>query len=245
MENQNIGQQEQQKGSDKFLSISVLIAAVLIGGALIYSAGLKKVNNNEQTANLEKAVVDLSEPQIDDDVILGDPNAPVAVFVFGDYQCPFCAKFTKETEPQIIKNYVETGKAKLIYKDLAFLGPESTLAAQAAECAKDQGKYWQYHDALYENEFKEYQETGDSEHTGNLNKATFQKIASDLKMNVDEFLTCFDSQKYAAEVEKDISEAKAAMGQKISTPTIFINGKMIQGAYPYDTFAKAIDEALK
>lgn len=234
-----------EKQNDKFLSVSILIAAVLIAGALIYSAGLKKINNNEQAPGIEKATVNLSEPQIDDDVVLGDPNAPVTLIVFSDYQCPFCARHYKETESLIRKNYVETGKVKLIHKDLAFLGQESKDASQAAECAKDQGKYWQYHDGLFEIEFKESKEKGNSENTGNLNRKTFQGIASDLGMNVEEFLSCFDSKKYAAEVEKDISEAEAAMGQKISTPTIFINGKMIQGAYPYDTFVKAIEEALK
>ncbi|HDH31172.1 MAG TPA: DsbA family protein [Candidatus Wolfebacteria bacterium] len=235
---------ENQNKSDKFLSISVLVAAVLIGGSLIYSAGLKKVNNDNQAANLKEPIINLSEPQIGDDVILGDPKAPVTIIVFSDYQCPFCARYYKETESLIRKNYIETGKAKLIHKDLAFLGPESTVAAQAAECAKDQGKYWQYHDQLFEIEIKEFEEKGNSEHTGNLNRETFQEIASNLEMNVEEFLNCFDSKKYAAEVENDVNEAKAAMGQNISTPTIFINGKMIQGAYPYDVFVKAIEEAL-
>ncbi|MEE8131885.1 MAG: DsbA family protein [Candidatus Paceibacterota bacterium] len=236
---------ENQKKSDKFLSISILIAAVLIAGSLIYSAGLKNVDrSDDERIETDKGQEALTEPQIGDDVVLGDPEAPVTVIVFGDYQCPFCGKFFKESESLIRQNYVETGKVKLVHKDLAFLGPESTLAAQAAECAKDQGKYWQYHDNLYETEYKEFQEKGNNEHTGNLNRETFQKIASDLEMNVDEFLNCFDSQRYASEVENDINEAKAVMEQRISTPTIFINDKMIQGAYPYDVFAEAIEEAL-
>ncbi len=231
-----------EKKYDYILPASILIAAVLIAGSVIYSTGVKNIKPETQTVAIQEAAK-ITSPQIDDDVILGDAQAAVTIFIFSDYQCPYCGKFFKESELLIRKNYVETGKAKMVYKDLAFLGPESIAAAQAAECAKDQGKYWAYHDAIFEIEIKEFETLGNNEHTGNLNKETFKKIASDLKMNVDEFLACFDSQKYAAEVEKDAKEANSIM-EGPSTPTIFINDKMIQGAYPYNVFSQAIDEAL-
>jgi len=232
-----------EKKRDYILPASILIAAVLIAGSVIYSTGVKNIKPETQTAAIQEATQKITGPQIDDDVILGDAQAAVTIFIFSDYQCPFCGKFFKESELLIRKNYVETGKLKMVYKDLAFLGPESIVAAQAAECAKDQGKYWAYHDAIFEIEIKEFETLGNNEHTGNLNKETFKKIASDLKMNTDEFLACFDSQKYAAEVEKDTKEANSIM-ERPSTPTIFINEKMIQGAYPYNVFSQAIDEAL-
>ena len=232
-----------EKKRDYILLASILIAAVLIAGSVIYSTGVKNIKPETQTAAIQEATQKITGPQIDDDVILGDAQAAVTIFIFSDYQCPFCGKFFKESELLIRKNYVETGKLKMVYKDLAFLGPESIVAAQAAECAKDQGKYWAYHDAIFEIEIKEFETLGNNEHTGNLNKETFKKIASDLKMNTDEFLACFDSQKYAAEVEKDTKEANSIM-ERPSTPTIFINDKMIQGAYPYNVFSQAIDEAL-
>lgn len=232
-----------EKKRDYILPASILIAAVLIAGSVIYSTGVKNIKPETQTAAIQEATQKITGPQIDDDVILGDAQAAVTIFIFSDYQCPFCGKFFKESELLIRKNYVETGKLKMVYKDLAFLGPESIVAAQAAECAKDQGKYWAYHDAIFEIEIKEFETLGNNEHTGNLNKETFKKIASDLKMNTDEFLACFDSQKYAAEVEKDTKEANSIM-ERPSTPTIFINDKMIQGAYPYNVFSQAIDEAL-
>ncbi len=228
---------ETEKKQNYLLPVSILIAAILIAGALIYSTGVK--NTIRQPADENKKTGE--QPiglQIGDDVILGDPDAPVTIIEFSDYQCPFCGKFFQEAEPLIRKNYVETGKAKMVLKDLAFLGPESKAAAQAAECAKDQSKYWQYHDALFEAEIKD-----NKENNGNLDRNLFEKIASDLKMNTKEFLSCFDSKKYANEVENDIKEAQSAM-ERTSTPTIFINDKMIQGAYPYATFSQAIDEAL-
>jgi len=229
---------ENQNKQNYLLSASVLIAAVLVAGALIYSTGVKNTNPEKQGANVQEAIQKPVAPQIDDDVVLGDPQTPVTVFIFSDYQCPFCGKFFKETESLIRKNYVDTSKVKMVYKDLAFLGPESLAAAQAADCAKDQKKYWQYHDALFEAEIQDGQEQN-----GNLNRELFEKIASDLKMNLDEFLSCFNSSKYAAEVDKDIKEGKSVMEQ-MSTPTIFVNDKMIQGAYPYSVFSQAIDEAL-
>ncbi|MEK9168514.1 MAG: thioredoxin domain-containing protein, partial [Patescibacteria group bacterium] len=162
---------ENQREKDRLLPTSILIAAILIAGALIYSTGAKNIKPEKQ--NAQETAQRPSKPQIDDDVVLGNPDATVTVFIFSDYQCPFCGKFFQEAEVLIRKNYVETGKVKMVHKDLAFLGPESKAAAQAAECAKDQGKYWQYHDALFEAEIKDGQE-----HNGNLNKNLFGKIAS-------------------------------------------------------------------
>lgn len=224
-----------------FLAWSIVAAAVIVGGALIYSAGLKNTPSNQQ-ANAG-GTVKAGAPQIDDDVILGNFDALVTVFEFGDYQCPYCGKFFEETEPLIRKDYVEAGKVKMVYKDLAFLGPESTAAAQAAQCAGDQGKYWQYHDALYTIEYQEFLSFGNNESTGNLNRGLFEKIASDLGMDTGQFLSCFDSKKYEAEVKKDTEEAKSLM-DRVSTPTIFVNDKIFQGALPYSTFKDAIDAAL-
>ncbi len=236
---------ENEKRKDYLLPASILLATILVVGAIIYSTGAKNTNT-EQQANLQQltqlqGTQDSNQsktPQIGNSVVLGDPQAPVAITIFSDYQCPFCGKFFEETESSIRQNYVTTGKAKMVYKSLAFLGPESIAAAQAADCAKDQKKFWQYHDALFEAEIKDGQENN-----GNLNRDLFKKIASDLNMNVDEFLSCYDSQKYASEVVNDMNEATSLM-DKVSTPTVFINDTLIQGAYPYSTFSQVIDEAL-
>ena len=165
--------------SGYFLGISILIAGVLITGAVIYSVGYKSGNPNaanlgglnQPSANQGQSAT--SSPSINgDDVVLGDPKAPVTIFEFGDYQCPFCSRFWLQTEPQIRDNYVKTGKVKMVYRDFAFLGPESQAAANAVRCAADQGKYWEYHDALFSAEVKDGQENN-----GNLNTALFTKIA--------------------------------------------------------------------
>ncbi|MBN2197727.1 thioredoxin domain-containing protein [Candidatus Wolfebacteria bacterium] len=230
--------------NNHLLSISIIISAIMISGSIIYSAGIKDINKEIQVADVQKAITGSGIPEIDDDVVLGNPEAPITFFVFSDYQCPFSGKFFKETELQIRENYVEAGKVKMVFKDLAFLGPESIAAAQAAECARDQGKYWAFHDAIFNIEIKEMETLGNNEYTENLNQQTFEKIASDLNMNIEDFKICFESQKYADEVKKDTEEAKALMGDYVSTPTIFVNENIIQGAYPYETFSSLIEETL-
>ncbi len=229
---------EDKKKRDYLLPASILLAAVLVAGALIYSTGAKNSDLEKQAANVQQAVQKPTGPEIDDNVVLGDPQSPVTVFIFSDYQCPFCGRFFEQTELPIRQNYVSTNKVKMVYKSLAFLGPESTAAAEAAECAKDQGSFWQYHDALFEAEIKDGQENN-----GNLNKELFRNIASDLNMDVDEFLSCYDSQKYADAINKDMDEAVLLM-DRVSTPTVFINDMIVQGAQPYSVFSQIIDDAL-
>jgi protein-disulfide isomerase len=222
--------------NSNFLAISIVAAAVILGGSFIYSAGLKDASNANQQANAGGAAENkenLDVPEIGKAVILGDKDAPVTLFVFGDFQCSYCVKFFNDTEPLIRKNYVNAGKVKIVHKDLSFLGQASVDAAMAVKCAKDQSKYWEYHDALYET----------SGEGGSLNRATFEKIASNLGMNAENFLGCYDSKKYSDEIKEDSEEASRVMPQ-ISTPTVFINGAMIQGAYPYANFETAIEAAL-
>ncbi len=247
------GTQNNQKDDQKnwLLPASILTAAIIIAGSVIYSTGLKNYAPQDSTAtpstnsaqNNAKAVK-ISEA----DVILGDPSAPVTIVEFGDFQCPFCAKFFKEIEPQIRKNYIETKKAKMIYKELAFLGPESESAALAASCAKEQGKFWQFHDAIFETEWSEAEkvmagELRSNENNGDLNRNFFEKTATDLKMDISSFLQCFDSKKYKNEITDNYNEANELMNGKISTPTLFINGQMIQGSY--ENISQVIDNFLK
>jgi protein-disulfide isomerase len=228
--------------NSNFLAMSIVAAAVILGGSLIYSAGLKDASNINQQANVGGAAeneASLDIPEISNSVVLGDKDAPVTLFVFGDFQCSYCVKFFKDTEPLIVKNYVDTGKVKMVHKDLSFLGDASVDAAMAAKCAKDQSKYWQYHDALYEAKSEEI----NSGTSGAFTRANFGKIASNLGMNSEKFLDCFDNKKYADEIREDSEEASRVMPQ-ISTPTIFVNAAMIQGAYPYANFETAIEAAL-
>jgi len=228
--------------SQNFLAISILIAAFLISGSILYSKNgssnqAKDSNqNNPQLAqvgqNPAPTPANLSDVLkiTKDDVILGDPNAPVTIIEYSDYQCPFCKRFFDETELQLRKDYIETGKVKMIYRDFPLPGhPYAMPAAEAANCAKDQGKFWAYHDLVFKNH-------------DNLNTIDYLKLAEELKMNTSDFKNCLDSKKYDQKIQNDYN-----LGSGIGvngTPTFFVNGKQVVGAQPYSAFKSAIDQEL-
>jgi len=170
--------------------------------------------------------------------ILGSESAPVTIVEFGDYQCEACYHWFHNTRDTLIDNYIETGKAKLVFVDMPFLGRDSITAAQASYCAEDQGKYWEYHTILYT--FQEI-EGYDS---GWANRDRLNSFAFTLDMNMDEFNDCMDSSKYKKRVKTNYDEAVKNNVQ--STPTFIIiseDGKKEQfsGAQPYSVFAATIE----
>ena len=167
---------------------------------------------------------------IDDDAIKGDVNAPVTIIEFSDFECPFCGKYIAETYPQIVEDYVNTGKVRYVFRDFPLdFHPEAQKAAEAAECAGEQGMYWEMHDYLFANQ--DY-----------LGVSYLKGFAKDLKLDTDKFDECLDSGSMEEEVLADLIEGQS---YGISgTPAFFINGKMISGAQPYEVFAQEIEAAL-
>lgn len=229
---------EVSKRNDYFLGACVLVAAILIAGSVVYSLGKKPAGGNTGVITPPGTTVTKTPELVSGDVILGDAKAPVTLFEFADYQCPFCARFFEQAEPSIIDQYVKTGKVKMVYRDFAFLGPESLAAASAAHCAADQSKFWEYHNALFNTEIKD-----SKENNGNLTQDLFVKLASGLNMNTAQFTACLTSKKYDAAVLK--SRDDAGLYGVNSTPTTFINGTVVQGAQPFAVFQAAIEAALK
>ena len=161
---------------------------------------------------------------------LGKKGAPVTIVEFGDYQCPFCQRAFQQTFPQIKKDYVDTGKARYVFVNFPLsFHPNAEPAAEASECANEQGKFWEYHDKLYENQ-------------ATLGNDLYPKLANDLKLDAAKFKQCLDSGKYKQQVQKDLD-----YGQSVGvsgTPSFFINGMRIVGAQPYEAFKQAIDAEL-
>lgn len=223
----------QSQSAKKYLTpFSILLAAALIAGALIYSSGAKSVRkpNADLTAQVKPAAdfQDLA----DDDVILGDPNAKVTIVEFGDYQCPFCKKFFDEIEPRLREEYIKTGEVRMVYRDfpLESIHPYARSAAEASQCAAEQNKFWAYHDLLLGRQSE-------------IPNADFAKWAGDLGLNAGKFRECYQNQRYAGEVSQDFND-----GMKLGvrgTPATFINGKLISGAQPYEVFKVAIDTELQ
>ncbi len=167
---------------------------------------------------------------------MGDPNAPVKLVEYADFQCPYCRLFWQETEPQIVEQYVKTGKVYYEYRSVgAFIGPESAAAAEAAYCAGDQGKFWEYHDVLFTHW------TG--ENVGDFSTANLQKFAAALSLDTANFNDCLRNGKYASRLQDDVSSARSA-GIR-ATPSFLINGKLIEGAEPFSVFQQAIEAALQ
>jgi len=168
---------------------------------------------------------------IGNSVVKGDEKAPVTLMEFSDYQCPFSGRFFKDSLPQIEQKYIKTGKVKMAFRDYPLgFHQKAQKAAEATKCAKEQGKFWQYHDKLFANQQK-------------LETADLKKYAKELGLDSKKFDTCLDSGKTAAEVKKDFEDGTkyGVMG----TPCFFINGLKIDGAMPYETFEEVIEKELK
>ena len=231
-----------RNNNSKFLSVGVILGALVLGIFLI-SAG-DKVNQAPRSGHLGNISGQNNQPQgvsldklielEDDDPVLGDSNAPVTLVEFGDYQCTFCTKFFKETEPYLIKEYVNTGKLKIVFRDLPINGSESNNAAEASECADDQGKFWEYHDKLF-NERRGYQ-------AGVFTDDNLKFFASELGLDVEEFSSCYDSGKHKSEINNDIRDAARAGAR--GTPNFFLNGLQIVGAQPISVFRDLIEQEL-
>ena len=220
----------------------VIIVILVIVSFASYQANLLEMHDRDRymeniIASQQSSLINLENGSPP----LGSESAPITIVKFGDYQCEACYYWFHNTRSTLIDNYVETGKVKLVFVDLPFLGRDSITAAQASYCAEDQGKYWEYHTMLYT--FQEI-EAYDS---GWADRDRLNAFASSLDMNMDEFNECMDSSKYKNRVKANFDEAVRNGVQ--STPTFILisqDGKTekFAGAQPYSVFAAMIESML-
>ncbi len=230
MENENNNNSSAENKSNPLtIPIAILVAGVLIAGSIWFRTGTK-IDTTASVGNKK-----LDKVELGDLPILGDEKAKVEIVEFGDYQCPFCGKFFKETEVLIREQYIKTGKVKFVWRDFAFLGPESFEAAEAARCANDQGQFWQYHDILFN------RQSGENE--GAFSRDKLKGFAGELGLNQTDFDGCLDSGKYIQAVKDDTDYAKTAGVD--STPSTFVNGELVKGAVPFASFKALIESKLK
>ena len=173
--------------------------------------------------------------------VLGSKTATVTIIEVGDYQCHMCKLWFEETRPQIIENYISTGKANLVFVDMPFLGSDSIPASEATYCADDQGKYWEYHSMLFR-----YQEEIDD---GWANANRLQAIAFNLDLDIEQFDKCMTTDDHYARVNYNKQMAVTEFGAN-STPTFMVvntlsgDSQRIIGAHPYTTFEQVINSLL-
>lgn len=234
--------------------VSVAVVSAFLGGYVVggETAEPKEVIIRE-TVQDSQAKQTSQEPQgpqivknisVDDDPLKGNQDAEITIIEFSDFQCPFCLKFHEQTWPLLEKNYLSTGKVNFVYRDFPIqsIHPNAMPAALASECADDQGKFWEYHDKLFENQ-RMWQ---DLDIQTGVN--TFKQFAQELGLNMDEFNSCLDSGKYIDEVRNDL-DAGREYGVT-GTPGFFVGNEKIGftkiiGAQPYSVFQRVIDGQLR
>jgi len=171
--------------------------------------------------------------------ILGNPNAPVTLVEFGDYQCHFCNVFFHSTEDNILKNYVETGKVRMIFKDFNIIGPDSVNASHGAHCANDQNLFWEYHDILYTNWTGENNGWASSENLG--------RFAQKVGLDMDEWTKCMIGANHSQTILASNNDAKSL--ELTGTPAFFIIGPdgkttRVFGAQPFEVFENVFEAEL-
>ena len=166
---------------------------------------------------------------------LGDATAPVKVEVYADFQCPACGQFDRTTLREISDKYVQSGKVQVLFNHYAFIGNESTRAAEASECANDQGKFWEYADTLFNNQAGENQ--------GAFSDTNLQKFAQQLGLDMDKYNTCMQDRPHLSKIQSSTQNG-SARGVN-STPTVFINGQLVRGAISLAKFESIAGALLK
>ncbi|MDC0450648.1 DsbA family protein [Nitrosopumilus sp.] len=208
-----------------YLSIPIIIG-VIVGGFL----GTYGINSNDSEMVTSAKLIENGSP------ILGNPDAPITILEWGDYQCTFCYKFHQNTLEIINEDFIKTGKVKVVFKDYPLNGPDSKLAAEASYCAQDQEKYWQYHDELYRN--------WGGERTGWITRDALTEFAVTVNLDTEKFNKCLDDNKYQSKVNS-LYEFGNQIGIDATPSFLVFNDQKIiniRGNQPLEVFLKTFDE---
>lgn len=220
--------------------LAVIIAAIMISGSILYSGGGTGASQRAAiggSGDVAPSIVDTDGLE-DDDPVLGNADAPVTIVEFSDFQCPFCRSFYTDTYQQIKETYVNSGKAKIVYRDFPLeFHSAARISAIAAECADEQGAFWEYHDKLFDEQAK----SGNG--TVSYGSPELKQWAGEVGLDTGQFNGCLDSEKYGEEVDNDFEDGQRAGVS--GTPSFVINGRLIIGAQPFVTFEEAIESALQ
>ena len=219
---------------------SITIVVVILGiNGLFNDQGLL-IEPTPKIEQMGPAKITMDTFLLNGSPILGNPDAPITLVEFGDYQCHYCNVFFQSIEKDIIKNYVETGKVKMIFKDYNIIGPDSVKASQGAHCANEQGLFWEYHDILYSNW------TG--ENNGWASGTNLANFAQEIDLNMNDWSECMIKQKHSQIILRSNDDAKTL--ELTGTPAFFVinsNGEVTKlfGAQPFEVFKTTFDDMLE
>lgn len=240
------------------LEKSIILSAVIIAIAILMHGGIIKIApdaSKQQEVKKTQQIPLQATPQpssakvsVDDDPVLGSNDAKVTLIEFSDYECPFCKRHFEQVFPSLKKDYIDTGKVKMVFRDypLSFHDPMATFEANAANCAREQrgdAAYYILHDAI----FSKTKSNGNG-----LTKDEVYQMALDLGLNQASLKSCADSLKFQEEIKKDFKDGSAAgvsgtpaffIGR--SDPSGVITGQIVSGAQSYSAFQAVIDSLLK
>ena len=227
-----------------FSIVGVTVAALALGGALIALSAVTRGSDDGATGDptLGAALHLCAGGSVPTNGrVCGEDSAPVKIVELSDYQCPFCKRFVDGTEPEVEREYVQKGLVQLEFRYFAITGGsappdtnEATLAAEAAECANDQGRFWEYHYKLYAEQH--------GENRGAFVPDRLKQFATDLGLDRGEFDACLDSHKHIGLVE-ELRDQAAAAGAR-GTPSFLINGKLAVGYQPFEKFRQYVEGVL-
>ena len=208
-----------------FLAIPIIIVMII---------GIGLVSNLEQNSGNSSVLT--KENLIEGSIIMGNPNAKITIVEFGDYQCTFCYKFHDETMKRINEKYIKTENVNFIYKDFPLNGKQSILASEASYCAEKQGKFWEYHNTLYNN--------WGGENTGWITENVLLGFAKDVRLNLDDFSQCLENSEFRQKVLDNEQFGKNIGINATPSFLIFNNDEVyrIIGAQPFEKFEQALQK---
>ena len=219
---------------------SITIVVVILGMNGSFNEQGLLIETAPKIQQVEPTKITMDTFVLNGSPILGNPDAPITLVEFGDYQCHYCNVFFQNIEDDIIENYVKTGKVKMIFKDYNIIGPDSINASHGAHCANEQGLFWEYHDILYSNW------TG--ENNGWADSKNLVLFAKEINVDVNKWTECMSEKPYSKIISESNNDARSL--ELTGTPAFFVinsNGEVSKlfGAQPFEVFKRTFDNELK
>lgn len=220
--------------------IVAAIAALTLGVVLLQGGDEQEDSPTDAAPATNSAAPPESWEQLvrrdaDDPMALGEADAPVVMVAYSEFQCPFCGKFARDTEPVLIEKFVEDGTLRIEWRDFPYLGAESTVAARGGRAAAAQDRFWEFEEAMYADQLPP--------NSGNLDEGYLVSVAEDIGLDVDRFRDDLDSAEAEEAVQDDFAEGQAI--GVTGTPAFIINGVPVIGAQPTEVFERTIEKAAE